>query len=63
MKILDLKGDVTPERIKEQYRKRVAEYHPDRVEHLGPKLKKLAEQEMKDINRAYDHFKKKYHIE
>ena len=61
-KILDLQGEITPERIKEQYRKCAAKYHPDQVEHLGPKLKKVAEQEMKDINKAYAYFKKKYDI-
>ncbi len=33
---------------------RLKEYHPDRVAHLGPKLRKVAEQEIKNINEAYE---------
>ena len=29
------------------------QYHPDRVVNLGPKLRELAEEESKAINRAY----------
>jgi hypothetical protein len=40
--------------IKAIYRQRVKEYHPDRVACLGPKLRKVAEDEMKLINEAYE---------
>jgi DnaJ like chaperone protein len=36
------------------------QYHPDRVAHLGPKLREVAEHEMKEINEAYDFFRRKY---
>jgi len=32
----------------------MAQYHPDKVAHLGPELQVLAEQMAKRINRAYD---------
>jgi len=36
------------------YEQRVKEYHPDRVVTLGPKIREVAEQEMKKINEAFD---------
>jgi DnaJ like chaperone protein len=36
------------------------QYHPDKVGHLGEEFKRVAEEKMKEINMAYDFFKKKY---
>jgi DnaJ like chaperone protein len=36
---------------------RLKEYHPDRVAHLGQKLQKVAEEEIKHINLAYETLK------
>lgn len=36
------------------------QYHSDKVNHLGEKLKEFTEQEMKKINEAYNYFEKKY---
>ena len=41
-------------------RELVMQYHPDMVAHFGPKLREFAEQQMKEINDAYDFFKNKY---
>ena len=38
------------------------EYHPDKVSKLGSKLKKVAEEESKKINEAFEYFKDKYNI-
>jgi len=46
--------------IKNRYRELVAQYHPDKVAHLGPKLREAADREIREINEAYDFFKKKY---
>ena len=59
-KILGLKGPITPEAIKVRWRELSKQYHPDQVHHLGPKLKAVAEREMKEINAAYDYLRKKY---
>jgi len=40
-------------RIKQAYKIKMLEYHPDRVNNLGSKLKSLAEHESKRINAAY----------
>lgn len=48
--------------IKTSYRKLSMQYHPDKVGHLGEEFKRVAEEKMKEINMAYDFFKKKYNI-
>lgn len=60
--ILGLASSFTVEEIKRRYRELVAKYHPDKVNHLGEKLKETAEREMKEINEAYEYFKKKYNF-
>jgi DnaJ like chaperone protein len=46
--------------IKSAYRKLSMQYHPDKVRHLGDEFRKVAEEKMKELNVAYDFFKKKY---
>lgn len=59
-RILGLHGRVTWPDVRARYRELVVQYHPDKVNHLGPKLRAVAEQEMKEINEAFDHFKRRY---
>ena len=59
-RVLGLNGQVTFNDIRRRYRELVAQYHPDKVSHLGPKLKEVAEKEMKEINEAYQFFKQRY---
>jgi len=59
---LGLRGATTPHDVKRRYRELAAQYHPDKVNHLGSKLKEVAAQEMKEINEAYEYFKRKYGI-
>ena len=56
-RILGLQTNFTGADIKKRYRELVRQYHPDKVNHLGPKLKEVAEREMKEINEAYAFFK------
>ena len=58
--ILGLSGRMTFDDVKRRYRMLVAQYHPDKVNHLGPKLKALAEAEMTEINEAFGFFKRRY---
>lgn len=44
--------------IKKAYRKLSMQYHPDKVNHLGAEFQNVAEEKMKEINAAYDYFKK-----
>ncbi len=46
--------------IKKAYRKLSLQYHPDKVSHLGEEFQRVAEEKMKEINGAYDYFKRKY---
>lgn len=59
-RILGLRGRVTAVDVRIRYRELAAQYHPDKVNHLGPKLKEVAEREMLEINEAFAYFKKKY---
>jgi hypothetical protein len=60
--ILGINGNLSSDQIKKMYRTRVSEYHPDKVMHLGPKLKRLAEEEIRKINEAFEYFSSKYNI-
>ncbi len=55
---LGLEPGADQDTIKKAYRKLSMKYHPDKVVHLGKEFQKVAEQKMKEINAAYDHFKK-----
>ncbi len=58
--ILGVSKDSDFAAIKKAYRKLSMQYHPDKVAHLGDEFKGVAEEKMKEINGAYDYFKKKY---
>jgi len=52
--ILGIKPGASPEEITHAYRKKVKEYHPDRVAHLGVKLQEVARREFERIQHAYE---------
>ncbi len=61
-RILGLTGRVSREDIRRAYRGLVGQYHPDKVSHLGSRLREVADQEIKKINEAYEYFRKKYDL-
>jgi hypothetical protein len=61
-KLIGLMGKVTKEEIRSKYIGLISLYHPDRVQHLAPEFKELAEMKSKEINAAYDWLRTKYHI-
>ena len=61
--ILQVNKAATAQVIKAAYRKRMLEYHPDKVANLGEELRQLAERKVKQINAAYGLLKKNGHLE
>jgi len=61
-KVLGLKGGFSVADVKRAYRKLIAKYHPDKIDHLGDEFKDIAETKTREINEAYDFFRKKYDI-
>ena len=51
--VLGTAPDASMDVIKAAYRERLKEYHPDRVAHLGEKLRDVADEEAIAINQAY----------
>jgi len=56
--ILGIRPGASRSEITAKYRELVRQYHPDKVANLGPELRELAEQRMKEINAAYDYLKR-----
>ena len=60
--VLGIQGKVTGEQIKKAYRKRIAEYHPDKVQNMAPEIRKLAERRTAELTEAYAFMKEKHQI-
>jgi DnaJ like chaperone protein len=56
---LGLEPGADMDAIKKAYRTLSMKYHPDKVVHLGDEFRKVAEEKMKEINVAYEYFKKR----
>lgn len=61
-KVLGLSGKVTKDEVRKRYKELVMQYHPDKVSHLGERLKEVAHEEIKKINEAYEYLKKSYDV-
>lgn len=53
-RVLEIDQGASQEEIKAAYRRLAAQYHPDKVQHLGKELQALAEMRFKEIQQAYD---------
>lgn len=51
--ILEVSVNATREEIESQYRKLMSKYHPDKVNHLGVELQKVAHEKTLEIQSAY----------
>ena len=61
--ILGVEKPFEEENVKATYRKLIAQYHPDRVSAMGPEIRDVAEVKAKEINEAYEYFRKKFEKE
>ena len=52
--VLEIEPGASKEEIKAAYRRLAAQYHPDKVQHLGREIQELAEMRFKEIQQAYD---------
>jgi hypothetical protein len=59
-KILGLNGGESIKDIESSYRKLIKMYHPDKVASMGKEIIKTAEEKTKELNDAYDFFKKNH---
>jgi DnaJ-class molecular chaperone len=53
LKAFGLDERATFDEVRHAYRELVKSYHPDMVAHLGPDIRRVAEQRTKEINSAY----------
>lgn len=57
--VLGVSTTSTDDEVRSAYRKKCKEYHPDLVASLGPKIRQVAEEELKRVNEAYSAIKRK----
>lgn len=57
LKVLDLPPAATNAEVKAAYREACIQYHPDKVMNLSPAFQKLADEQMKKLNAAYQFLK------
>jgi len=56
-KILGIAPGAAKKEIREAYTRLASQYHPDKVQHLGPELQELAHKKFIEIQKAYDSLK------
>ena len=52
--VLGVERGAGPEEIRRAYRELLAQYHPDKVAHLGPELRETAHRKTLEIRKAYE---------
>jgi hypothetical protein len=57
--VLGMNGKFSQRALKERHRELVMQNHPDRVEAMDPAIREFAEVRMKEVNEAYQYFKRK----
>ena len=57
--VLGVAEQASQDEIEQAYRRRMSEYHPDKVASAAPELKALAERRASEINAAYESIQKR----
>ena len=52
--VLGITPNASVSEIRTAYKRKMSQYHPDKVAGLGPEFNKIAEQKAKEINLAYE---------
>lgn len=60
--LLEVPKGADQETIKKAYRRKVSEYHPDKLASVSEGLKRLAEEKVKEINDAYERLTAPGHV-
>jgi DnaJ-class molecular chaperone len=58
--VLGLEPGAEAAEIRAAYRRLAAQYHPDKVAHLGAEFQRLAEQKFKTIQAAYEQLQSRF---
>ena len=56
--VLGIGSGASDEELEQAYRKRMSEYHPDRVANAAPEIREMADRRAREINQAYDQIKR-----
>jgi len=56
--VLGVAPRVTDAELEQAYRRRMSEYHPDRVANAAKEIRDMADQRAREINQAYDRIKR-----
>jgi DnaJ like chaperone protein len=57
-KILEVLPSASDEEVKKAYRRQAMKHHPDKVNHLGDEIRKVAEERFAKLNESYERIKK-----
>ena len=52
--VLGVPATASKDEIAAAYKRKISEYHPDKVTRMGPEIRALADMRSKEINAAYD---------
>lgn len=56
--VLGVGASASEAEVRKAYRERAQQYHPDKVAHMAPEFREVAERRMKEINEAYESIKR-----
>ena len=56
--VLGIPSAASDEELEQAYRRRMSEYHPDRVANAAPEIREMADRRAREINQAYDRIKR-----